>query len=153
MRGPFLALSSSDGMHLICGLPLLCADYRCLPKTSGRSRTSGSAYKSEREKLPLCWENLKHENKMRQGIIGNCCFGHPTYIPAEVAVHLIAALPPALGVPLAFGPCTWGSAPCSGKGVGRAEDLPRVYWDIMAVGVPVRGSVKMTGFNEVEISS
>lgn len=75
------------------------------------------------EKHPLCWENLKHKNKMRQSIVGNCCFGDLTYIPAKVAVHLIAALPLALGVPLAFGPCTWGSAPYSGKGVGGAEDL------------------------------
>lgn len=70
---------------------------------------------------------------MRRGIIDNCCFGRLTYIPAKVAVHLITALPLALGVPLAFGPCTWGSAPYSGKGVGGAEDLPRVYQDIMAV--------------------
>lgn len=70
---------------------------------------------------------------MRQGIVDNCCFGHLNYIPAKVAIHLIAALPLALRVPLAFGSCTWGSAPYSGKGVGGAEDLSRVYQDNMAV--------------------
>lgn len=83
------------------------------------------------KKRPLCRENLKHKNKMRQGIVDNCCFGHLNYIPAKVAIHLIAALPLALRVPLAFGPCTWGLLPTLEKGLVEQKTCPefiRTLW-------------------------